>query len=370
MSKTTIKPKKNIEISKPELNVLILPPILYSVDREGPDLQKVLLASVKHKISMESQASDIQKQHISLSPRIVPFNPTELTVYADIDAIFGALTFSEFRKAFGNNNLIIKVSNFKISCKTEHVTIKGQPVNIASLMHIQIGSLNMNGDKMSVFYVAPAISVTSNREVILSYVKDMINNSKCIKTSNTKTVGNKIVYPYALPDFCNYMAQKASATRMHHQDFLFVESYGNKNSFVVNSISSPLPLLDMLSNHISLESFEHLKIDLAISIYATNSVVFPDYEFFKNMNIKPNYYLFFNKNLANSNQNMYTFNKDTQVLVFESEIIEKANFYSTVEDVLSSVRKREFIPEISYAVLKGDLAGNHQFQRSTTKFLG
>lgn len=85
-----------------------------------------------------------------------------------------------------------------------------------------------------------------------------------------------------------------------------------------------------------------MRIDIAMSFSADNHICFLSHNFFQEINSKPNYFLFFNKNMANSHGSNIKFKKG--ILISESRLVEKNNFYSTVEDLLKTARKYKHLP--------------------------
>lgn len=331
---------------------------IFNVDGVSLDKDTISVDPVKHSFKSEDFHSNIPENNIKQTA--ISINDPMASVFIDIDAIFGPLKIRDYGIVFKDYNLDIAISDRRIACKTEFVLIDGKPVKLKSLTHVYIGSININAGKFSVFYVCPDISNTSNISVTLAYFRNAI--------SKTSLCAKNIVYSYDVPAFCNCIFDLANNTRSHGRDFFFVENYGCKNRYVVNSINDHASLIGQMNKYIDILSFEFVKIDLAVSIQVKNSIVFLSEQFFQDMNIVPNYHLFANKYLANANKQLYKYNSREKILKYESDIFSKVNFYNTIEDILGPARKRSFIPEITYGLLKGNLAGHSPYMKKNSLF--
>ena len=280
----------------------------------------------------------------------------------DIDGFFGPISFDNFSTAI-LNNINININNCIIQTKTSFVFYKDKVINVSEICHLHLGTISLPAGNASLFYMAPDFK---SKDSLTTFVNNSILSSDAIMSKYDSSSTKSFVPPTSIGRFINHVINN---TTSHPNDFFFIESFGSKNNTLVTNIDSPDSIISILTSNFNISSFPYLMIDFAVCICSkSNHVVFPDCSFFNNSNIKPNYFLFFNYNLANSNGNCYTYLNNT--ISFESSLFIKRNLYSIVEDIIVPIRKsNDNVPGISTSILSNKLSYNNKVLSSSKPLL-
>lgn len=290
-----------------------------------------------------------------ISPIIKEVSDMNLTV--DVDGIFGPITFRDFGTAI-IHSFDIKVTKSFINTKTEFVLINNLPINIRDIPHVQLGTIDLPAGKANVFYMCTKMSKGIDLSVIISYLDSLIHSASMVKAYRNKSNTSYVVNACSFSDFATYLISVATSTKNHHYDFIFIETFGNKNKMTVDyNLNIEDNIVNLINRNFKLDSFPFMKIDLCFNLASNGFVAFMNHSFFQNMNVLPNFFLFFNRNLANCHGSKTTM-KNNQ-LVREFEIIEKVNFYSTLEDLLSVARDYKHLPKVSSEMMQSNVVDHH-----------
>lgn len=297
-------------------------------------------------ITLEELKSNDSKPENAVIPSMLVLNDCKVTL--DIDAIIGPLTFENFWQSM-MHPVDINLSGGRIQTKNYFVVKDKKAIDIQSIKHIQLGTVNLPAGKASLYYICPGLDESTEYSVLERYLLETIEKSK-IQNLNVNNILTKV----SIPAFVEVLIAQASNTKNHKHDFLFIESFGNKFNILTEGLDSEKELLEMIKMNFDIEYFPHMQIDLAFQVVKDEMVIFPEYKLFKNFNLKPNYFLFLNKNFANCHG--MNISSDESSIEYSSNLFLKHNFYSTIEDLLVPIKNYAHTPLITNELMKSSLA--------------
>lgn len=325
---------------------------LFSIDGSEPDIE--IISKEQEHWNITSIMLPTPQKLPSLPPVYKTIKDSQL--YVDVDAMIGPITFNDFPLAINHCININLTSNITIKAKKAYVVYSSKIISIDSLQHIKIASLTIPSGTFSIFLICPGVT-TSNPDLLFAFVKNIIDSVPNIRSFLTNKDGSTVINHDDIPAFIDHIKTVTSKTRSHKKDFLFLESFANKNKTSIKYTDNSTAVINQLVNNcFDTAHFPFLKIDLAVTVNIIDSVIFPSRSFFHKMHTAPNYFLFCNKNFANAHKYNLTLKKDCLTAV--SNIFEKYNFYSTVEDLLSFPKTYKCVPLISSAILKSNIYGH------------
>lgn len=315
----------------------------------------------------------------TLNPKWLKFEELE-NMIVDIDGIFGPARITNLSKIL-KSCFTVNVTNNYIKNKTELVIVNSEIKKLKKLTNLQIGSVTIPAGVASIYYVTPVEYTDKNKEVLLNFLNLTIENAMKIMKKQPTTDSFIINYD-ELSQFSTELINCIKNKNAHKHDFLFIETFGNKSKMSVSHSGNTVSkLADLISKNFNTEHFPHVKVDLGLNLKSENDILFIESAFFESINIEPNYFLFFNKNFAN--YNAPTYQLKTNSLVKESDLFEKINLYSTIEDILGIARKYSCIPTVSMELSKSNILGHspisstnqikkeyHQIAQPTVPFNG
>ena len=309
------------------------------------------------KISKEDSDKNV------IIPEKIRGNNKTVELELDIDAIFGPLSFKDASNVFKNS---LKISfnlnsNNKIQTKTSLININGKIVQAKDILSFKIGEITTVAGSIDIFYVFPGLKPDMNRNVPFVFLKNMmltISNSGVVNRSlNSIHIKNESVEfelkHSDLKEFFDFLEKETKSVRMHQQDFIFVETFGNKKLLVTDKLDQTT-VRAKLNEVLNFSSFPYGQIDIALSVFINNKVVFYGNDLFKNTIYRPDYKLMYNSNFQNMNVKSYKL-KDAKIET-NSLSFWKINFYSSLQDILDVVGDSH-LPKYSLALLKTNLHG-------------
>ena len=234
---------------------------------------------------------------------------------ADIDALFGSLTFNQASLTFKSPiNFDFKTSSkYKIICKTSIVSYDNKILYVKDLIHYRIGYLETIAGNISLFYVSLNQNKNNTKANLFIYLKDIYNSLyECNICQESIKIGsisaNKINFVLKIDHiaaFFNFIKEYSLSMRNHENDFLYLETFGNKDKMSMTNVSHK-NIVNNLGTILNFQYSPDIQIDLALSISRNNSVIFLHPNFFNNLIYNQKYSLFFNNYFLNVNSKLFT----------------------------------------------------------------